>query len=132
MPISTGSNRSRSSAREHVARRQDGDLVLGGAAAEQDDDTGLLHGVFTSLEIPSCAEQEAPLVDQLGDHLAERLAGAVAGLALDPEQNGGAAGGRRLQPRRHLAGVHRIDAGVRLRGVQEAPPGTSTPSRTWW
>src|SRR4051812_45304584 len=53
------------------------------------------------------AEEEAPLVDQLGDDLAERLAGAVAGLRLEAQEHRVTRARGRLQARRHLARVQR-------------------------
>ena len=44
--------------REHVARRQQRDLVLRRTAAEQDDDARLLHFVLSSYETPSCANKK--------------------------------------------------------------------------
>src|SRR5205814_7276773 len=43
---------------QDVARREDGDLVLRRAAAEQDDDARLLHFVLSSYETPSCANKK--------------------------------------------------------------------------
>ena len=68
---------------------------------------------------PQFSEQKTPLVDQLGDDFGERLAGAVAGLGFEAEQDGVARSGRGLETRGHLARVQWIDAGIGRGGGQQ-------------
>src|ERR1043166_3206406 len=71
-------------------------------------------------------EPEAPgekriLVGEIVDLLIERLPHAVAGVALDPEEDDGFRVIRRdvLHERAHLARVHWIDTAIPLRGREE-------------
>src|SRR5258706_16170078 len=59
-------------------------------------------------------EQELHLVGAVLDLLRDRLAAGMPGLGVVVEQDGPLAAGRGLHERRHLAGVERIHAGVRI------------------
>ena len=69
--------------------------------------------------IPELPREEREHVGLLGGPLADRLADAVTGAALLVQQDRALVliGGRPLQQRRHLAGVHRVDPGVALGGA---------------
>ena len=93
--------------------------MFGRAAAKQDDDTGLFHGVFSSYEIPSCENRKLHSSTSWAITLRSGLPAPWPALLSTSSRIGEAAGGRRLQARGHLAGVHRIDPRVRHRRVQE-------------
>ena len=69
---------------------------------------------------PQLPHEKRPNVKLIGDVLVQRLAGTVPGLRLNPQQNRPVRRARRLQRRRHLAGVHRVhNPPVALGGREE-------------
>ena len=112
---------SRSSAGQHVARRQQRDLVLRRAAAEQDDDARLLHFVHRPADQSRARENTN---DHSSTSWAITLPSGLpapwpAWLSSRSSTGRAACAVRRLQARGHLARVHRIDARVGLGRVKQ-------------